>query len=89
MSIWCRDAYVVAFSPPLATYPNGQIDNFRAANANSGASTLNAGTPGAKALSARMAPRCRPATSRGWPGRGDYYQPTGQFYVTAIMPSQM
>ncbi len=37
------DAYVIALDPPITAYPNGLTVRFRAANTNTGASTLNAG----------------------------------------------
>lgn len=37
------NAYVVAIDPPITAYPDGMTLRFRASNANTGASTLNAG----------------------------------------------
>ena len=81
-------AYVIAMSPPLAAYPNGLQVRFRAANANAGPSTLNAGAGVLPLLREDGAPLQQGDIPSSGIVSATYDRPANVFLLNSVVPSQ-
>lgn len=82
-------AYVVALNPVLVAYPPGLQVRFRAAHANPGASTLNAGGGVVPLLRDDGTPLQQGDVPLASIVSCSYDQPAGAFLMNAMVPSQL